>query len=647
LQPAVRPDALGRIGHYHALQVLGKGGFGVVFRAFDDTLQRVVAVKMMAPQLAATSPARKRFLREARTSAQVRHENIVQVHEVGEQPLPYLVMEFIPGETLQQRLDRLGPVDTAEVVRVGRQIAEGLAAAHAMDLIHRDIKPGNILLEGAQLKVKITDFGLARSADDASLSQSGVIAGTPMFMAPEQAKGEQLDQRADLFSLGSVLYQMASGRPPFRANGTLAVLKRVAEDQPRDIREIIPETPQWLCDIIAKLHAKNPDERFQSAREVADLLADCEAQLKAHTKLKDSSRIPCRKMQRSEGRKWVAVAAVLLLPVIALVVSEFAGVTHLFRDRDATPNHPDGPPEPIAKGDPSRKDEPPKEQAELDHWVQRVAALPAEEQLEEVRKELVRRNPGFDGKFEHKIEDGVVTEFEIVTDNVTDIAPIRVWSALRVLESRGGMLLWDLTPLKGMNLATLTDLNLEHAHVTDAGLAPFKNCKNLRCLQLGGTREGVTDAGLAHFKDCKNLTKLELWVTGVTDAGLAHFKDCKNLTALSVAETGVSNAGLVHFKDCKNLTVLDIVCPRVSDAGLRQFKGIPLTVLKINKTGITDLTPVQGMPLEDIRLTPKNITRGLDILRDMKSLKTIGISWDKSWLAAEFWERYDKGEFKE
>jgi serine/threonine protein kinase len=304
LAPTRRPDSLGRIGHYEVLQVLGRGGFGIVFRAFDVTLQRVVAVKVMAPQLAATSPARKRFLREARSSAQVRHENVVQVYEVAEQPLPYLVMEFIPGETLQQKLDRVGPLDVPEVLQIGRQIAEGLDAAHAKDLIHRDIKPANVLLEGGQQKVKISDFGLARAADDGSISQSGVIAGTPMYMAPEQALGQPLDQRADLFSLGSVLYQMVAGRPPFRANSALAVLKRVAEDKPRSIREIIPETPQWLCDIIAKLHAKDPDDRYQSAREVADVLAICEAQLKANGRLKDYSRIPRRKSRGAGRWKW-------------------------------------------------------------------------------------------------------------------------------------------------------------------------------------------------------------------------------------------------------------------------------------------------------------------------------------------------------
>jgi serine/threonine protein kinase len=316
LAPSDKPDSLGRIGHYEVLEVLGKGGFGIVFRAFDDVLQRVVAVKVLAPQMAATSPARKRFLREARAAAAVKHDNVVQIHATEEQPLPYLVMEYVPGETLQQRLDRIGPLEVAEVVRIGRQIAEGLAAAHANDLIHRDVKPANVLIEsGPQGRAKLTDFGLARTADDASISQSGVVAGTPMYMAPEQAKAESLDHRADLFSLGSVLYAMLTGRPPFRASTTLAVLKRVAEDTPRPIREVIPEVSEWLCRVVEKLHAKDPAERFPSAREVADLLADCEAQLKAHGMLKDYSRIPGGTPADPPrwARRWLWGAAALLL----------------------------------------------------------------------------------------------------------------------------------------------------------------------------------------------------------------------------------------------------------------------------------------------------------------------------------------------
>ena len=194
LQPSTKPGSLGRLGHYEVLEVLGQGGFGIVLKAFDEKLHRVVAIKVMAPHLAATSPARKRFLREARAAAAVRHENVVAIHAVEEQPIPYLVMEYIAGQTLQQKLDRNGPLDVTEVLRIGQQIASGLAAAHAQGLIHRDIKPANILLEnGVEQRVKITDFGLARAADDASLTQSGVIAGTPLYMAPEQAQGEAID----------------------------------------------------------------------------------------------------------------------------------------------------------------------------------------------------------------------------------------------------------------------------------------------------------------------------------------------------------------------------------------------------------------------------------------------------------------------
>ncbi len=273
LQPSTKPGSLGRLGHYEVLEVLGRGGFATVVRAFDEVLQRVVAIKVLSPQMAVTSPARKRFLREARAAAAVRDDHVVQIHAVQEQPRPYLVMEYIPGQTLQQKLDATGPLETAEMLRLAVQIARGLAAAHAQGLIHRDIKPSNILLEqGSESKVKLTDFGLARTADDASLTQSGVIAGTPLYMAPEQAQGESIDHRTDLFSLGSVFYVMLTGRPPFRAPNALAVLKRVCEDTPRPIREIIPEAPPGLCGLISKLHAKKPEDRFQSAQEVYDLL---------------------------------------------------------------------------------------------------------------------------------------------------------------------------------------------------------------------------------------------------------------------------------------------------------------------------------------------------------------------------------------
>src|SRR5262249_13122884 len=251
LDPPAKPGQLGKLAHYEILEVIGRGGMGVVLKALDTTLQRIVAVKVMAPELAVSGTARERFRREAHAAAAVSHDNIVTIHAVDEaKGLPYLVMQYVSGVSLQEKLDREGLLELKEILRIGIQTADGLAAAHAQGLIHRDIKPANILLENGIERVKITDFGLARAVDDASLTQSGVIAGTPQFMSPEQALGESQDHRTDLFSLGSVLYTLCTGRPPFRAPNTLAVLRRVAEDPPRRMREVNPEIPEWLEAIV-------------------------------------------------------------------------------------------------------------------------------------------------------------------------------------------------------------------------------------------------------------------------------------------------------------------------------------------------------------------------------------------------------------
>jgi len=272
LDPPQKPGSLGRLAHYEVLEVLERGSFRTVVKAFDEKLHRLVAIKVMSPHFAETSATRRRFLREARPAAAVRHENVIAVYAVEDQPVPYLVMEYIAGQTLRQKLEASAPLEVREVLRIGLQIARGLAAAHAMGLIHRDIKPSNILLENPVERVKIADFGLARAADDGSISPKGTIAGTPMYMAPEQATGEPIDQRADLFSLGSVLYVMCTGQPPFKVSNVVAVFESIMQDTPRPILEINPDVPEWLCDLIARLHAKNPADRPASVQEVVDLL---------------------------------------------------------------------------------------------------------------------------------------------------------------------------------------------------------------------------------------------------------------------------------------------------------------------------------------------------------------------------------------
>jgi serine/threonine protein kinase len=284
LAPASDPGHLGVLGPYQVIGVIGRGGMGVVLKALDPALGRTVAIKVLAPQLATSSQARRRFAREGRAAAAIAHEHVVTIHAVAVDPasgLPYLVMTYVPGLSLQDRIDIDGPLPPEQLLRIGMQAASGLAAAHAQGLVHRDVKPANILLQDGVERIKLTDFGLARAVDDASLTQSGVVAGTPLYMSPEQARAEPMDPRSDLYSLGSVLYAMCTGKPPFRAPTTMGVLRRIAEDTPRPVRELNPSAPPWLEALVAWLLAKDPADRPRSAAEVAELLGGCLAHVQS------------------------------------------------------------------------------------------------------------------------------------------------------------------------------------------------------------------------------------------------------------------------------------------------------------------------------------------------------------------------------
>src|SRR5262249_15841959 len=269
------PAYLGRLAHFEVMRVLGRGGMGIVLEAFDSRLQRNVALKVLDPELAHDDTARQRFCREARAAASITHENVVAVHQVEHAPegeLPYLVMQLIAGETLEQRLLREGRLPLKEIVRIALQTAQGLAAAHAQGLTEGDMKPGNILLEPPSGRVKLTDFGLARIADDVKLTRTGFVTGTPLYMAPEQALGESGDTRSDLFSLGAVLYEMCAGQPPFQGNSALAILKQITEVKHKPVRELNPEIPERFAELVDELLAKKPQDRYQSAADLAEVL---------------------------------------------------------------------------------------------------------------------------------------------------------------------------------------------------------------------------------------------------------------------------------------------------------------------------------------------------------------------------------------
>jgi len=319
LDPPRGPDEIGRLAHYRVLGVLGEGGMGTVFEAEDPRLMRAVALKVMKRELAENPAAHQRFLREAQAMAAVHSEHIVTIHEVGEQNgLPYIAMELLRGAPLDTWTSRGPEPPPAQILDIGLQIAKGLDAAHCLGLIHRDIKPGNIWIDEKTGRVKILDFGLARPAStNMRLTETGIVMGSPSYMAPEQADGLALDGRSDLFSLGCVLYELAAGRPPFLGATAMAVLKAVALHEPTPVSKLNPAIPPALEGLIAQLLAKAPSDRPTSARAVVESLQNIAAARKSTERvLVSGASLAPTVLRRVELRKVLVGGAVVLLAVL-------------------------------------------------------------------------------------------------------------------------------------------------------------------------------------------------------------------------------------------------------------------------------------------------------------------------------------------
>jgi hypothetical protein len=324
--PAVSGEPT-RIGAYRLLGLLGRGGMGVVYRAHDPQLDRDVAVKVLLPALAADPEARGRFLREGRAAAALTHDNIVAIHQVGESDgAPFLVMELLAGASLQDWLQRGRKASLPQVLRIGRDVARGLAAAHAAGVVHRDVKPGNLWLEKTQaggLRVKILDFGLARPLDGtAAVTRDGSVVGTPHYLAPEQAAGRRLDGRADLFSLGCVLYELCTGRLPFPGDGLFEAFVALATATPPSVRGLNPDVPPALDGLILRLLDRDPAGRPATAAAVEVELRAIGRSVKASASSSEALTVPMRPVEgpvRGRRRLLVGVLAAALLGGAALL----------------------------------------------------------------------------------------------------------------------------------------------------------------------------------------------------------------------------------------------------------------------------------------------------------------------------------------
>jgi serine/threonine protein kinase len=522
LAPPEQPDELGRLGDYRVLQVLGVGGMGIVFRAEDPKLGRLIALKAMRPAIAAHRSAKDRFLREAKATAAIDHDHIVTIHQVGEdRNVPFIAMQFLRGESLQTRLKRDTRLPQREVLRIGREVASGLAAAHKRGLIHRDVKPDNIWLEEETGRVKILDFGLVRAAtDDAGLTQSGVVLGTPRYMAPEQAQGQDVDARCDLFSLGSVLYQIAAGKPPFEGSNLTATLIAVAHTNPEPIESHRRELHPDLSRLIMRLLSKNRDQRPASAAEVSEALTRIEAQLGAPDGWQHSrgARPPSAMAARWRKSLFFGGAAVLLL--LAWSSLWIAGLVPESRLEQGTegvgvapaPNSPAAPPtESASLPDVSMRDR------EAAQWVLDIGG------------EVAINTKATKGKFV-KAREGLPDEPMIVT----------------------------LIDLSG------------NRDVVDDDLERFKGLQSLSMLYLQNTNVG--DAGIGHLSDLPELDYVNLVATKVTDKALAPLARLPQLSRLYVSRCSLGDAAVPILRDMK-LTELTLDGTQITFEGLKQLAG--------------------------------------------------------------------------
>jgi hypothetical protein len=695
LAPAQRPDEIGRLGPYRVLGELGRGGMGVVFRAEDPALRRQVALKVMLPQFAADPGDRARFVREARAQAAVEHEHVAAIYQVGEdRGVAFLAMPLLRGQSLADALRANPRVPVGEAVRLAREVASGLAAAHERGLVHRDVKPGNIWLEGKGRRVKILDFGLARPSgaeaekprSEGEVTVRGAVIGTPAYMSPEQARGEGVDGRSDLFSLGAVLYQLLAGRQPFRAASTTGVLIAVATEHPVPPSAHNPSVPGALDALVMSLLGKNPAARPSSAEVVAEALAAIEGGLTGvigggatpmpavvvsalpaaggsgpdpWAALDDPTEhaepvLVVAKPRRPEPprapRKPARIQRLLGGLIVLLALS--AGALALFRPK------PDEGTLVVEVADP-------EVEVRFRHarllvfdrdGTERYAISPSERTKSIRSGSYTLRLQGGDGLVLDTQEISV-SKGEQITVRVAQVSkPQRVdprkdsslpagteadRRAAEYVLGLGGTVRVNGEPpsaeiaLSGdlpRGLFRLTAVNLsENDRITEGGLAVFRDCKCV--LELSLWWSAVTDAGLAHFAGCEQLTHLNLKRNPqVGDGGIAHFRNCKQLKYLNLGGTGVTDAGLAVFGGCEALTTLGLWETRTTDAGLAHFRASKnLVAVNLSGTSVTDFGLTHLKDCANLELLWLSDTRttdlGLAALEDCRKLRDLNLNF--------------------
>jgi hypothetical protein len=500
----------------------------------------------MRPGLAARKSAKDRFLREAKAAAAITHDHIVTIHQVGEdRNIPFIAMQFLRGESLQSRLQREQRLSQREVLRIGREVASGLAAAHKHGLIHRDIKPDNIWLEAESARVKILDFGLVRAAtDNSGLTQSGVVLGTPRYMAPEQAQGQDVDARCDLFSLGCVLYQIAAGKPPFEGSNLTAILIAVAQANPEPLEQLCPDLHPDVSRLIVRLLSKQRDERPASAVDVSQAIAQIETHIDSPNASRDSGTSHPLPAVQTPTRMHVLYGGA----AIGLMLAALLGLW-VFGNRPEVGTQNGQRASSVA----SKGEQPASAQGERQHDASaslrdREAAQWVLDVGGEVALDLKTRSGVF-------VKAPATLPAEAFSVTWINLAGNRVVAdddlgRLKGLESLA-MLHLQNTAIGDAGTAQLTDLpelvfvNFVATQVTDQGLVPLGRLPKLSRLYVSRCR--ISDAAMPILREMK-LTELTLDGTDITFSGLQQLAENSTLRNLTVAHLELTSDEVEQLK---------------------------------------------------------------------------------------------------
>ncbi|MGL4424337.1 MAG: protein kinase domain-containing protein, partial [Gemmataceae bacterium] len=584
------------IGRYTIVKLLGAGGMGQVYLAHDPSLDRKVALKLMLPQNAAKPQACERFLREARAAAKLQNDHIVRIHEVSASGVPFIAMEHLKGVPLDEYLKKKGSPSVAQIIRIGREVALGLAAAHDVGMTHRDIKPANLWLEAPLGRVKILDFGLARqNSEEGTLTQEGVIVGTPAYMAPEQANSEAVDDRTDLYSLGAVLYELVTGKLPHPGPNAMAIIAMLITKEPIPVLQLKPETPKALADLIHELLAKNPAARPPNARDVATRLAGIaktvalggltvipvDAPPSVFAEIENASTEPMVPTPASKDSKIFLVLGGLAGAALVAILAYF-----FLLPKPPAPESASSPPRSDRrKGDSTPSPRPTLEgySPEDPAWLAQFQKQTPKEQVRRLREEYERLHPGTTFQIEQELTDGKITKLQIMaSNNPHTLAPIAAFPGLQKLIVGGtGDSPQSIESLEPIRHLTLQWLLLYSGNVRD--LTPLTGMP-LTYLQLSGKSEVESFAPLTGMK----LTEL---IIKKSQANLRELRSLPELRRLMISGGPIDAADLADLP-VRNLQLHN--CRELKHAA--SLKTVPLTEFYSEALPVADVLPMLPHP---------------------------------------------------